>query len=135
MCLTDHLYDIHLQYLSKVRPLRLPLLELRLPHAPCPLCRQGPGLSRFHLHFIFIFMLLEKKKFPTKYDKRKRESRSSVSGVQSSKKYISPILEPHILAPRQIIWKVGGGSVTNLKLFHHLFWLIFSTFVAQVIPR
>ena len=27
----------------------------------------------------------------------------------------------------------GGG--TNLKLFHHLFWLIFTTLVVQVIPN
>ena len=67
ICLTNYLYFILLQYLSKVRPLRLPFLELRLPDAPCPLCRQGPGLWLFHLHFIFTSMIQhEKKKFADK---------------------------------------------------------------------
>ena len=67
ICLTNYLYFILLQYLPKVRPLRLPFLELRLPDAPCPLCRQGPGLWLFHLHFIFTSMIQhEKKKFADK---------------------------------------------------------------------
>ena len=80
ICLTNYLYFILLQYLSKVRPLRLPFLELRLPHAPCPLCRQGPGLWRFHLHFIFTL--------PSKCKKLKRESWSRVSGGWILKKII-----------------------------------------------